>query len=76
MKHCDFRDQLEEMIYCLVCGVNNERIQRQLLAESQLDFKKALELATAMEIVNNNTENIQHGNSVDKTQGTASKLLE
>ena len=76
MKHCDFHDQLEEMIYCLVCGVNNERIQRQLLAESQLDFKKALELATAMEIVNNNTGNIQHGNSVDKTQGTASKLLE
>ena len=51
---------------CLVCGVNDERIQRQLLAESQLDFKKALELATAMEIVDNNTGNIQQGNSVEK----------
>ena len=27
---------------CLVCGVNDERIQRRLLAESRLDFKKAL----------------------------------
>ena len=50
----------------MVCGVNDERIQRQLLAESQLDFKKALELATAMEIVDNNTDNIQQGNSVEK----------
>ena len=51
---------------CLVCRVNDERIQRQLLAESQLDFKKALELATAMEIVDNNTDNVQQGNSVEK----------
>lgn len=50
----------------MVCGVNDERIQRQLLAESQLDFKKALELATAMEIVDNNTGNIRQGNSVEK----------
>ena len=33
----------------LVCGVNDERIQRRLLAESQLEFKKAMEVATAME---------------------------
>ena len=59
-EHCDFRDQLEEMLRdCLVCGVNDERKQRRLLAESRLDFKKALELATAMEIADKNMRGTQ-----------------
>ena len=33
----------------LVCGVNDEQIQRRLLAENSLDFKKALKIATSME---------------------------
>ena len=42
-EHCDFQNTLEEMVRNqLVCGVNNEQIQRMLLAESSLDFKKAL----------------------------------
>ena len=66
-EHCDFRDQLEEMMRDrLVCGVNDERIQRRLLAESRLDFKKALELARAREIADKNTRDIQQGNSVEK----------
>ena len=43
----------------LVCGVNDERIQRRLLAERRLDFKKALELATAMEIADKNMRGTQ-----------------
>ena len=40
-EHCDFQNTLEEMLRNqLVCGVNNEQIQRMLLAESPLDFKK------------------------------------
>ena len=59
-EHSDFRDQLEEMMRDrLVCGVNDERIQRRPLAESRLDFKKALELATAMEIADKNMRGIQ-----------------
>ena len=59
-EHCDFRDQLEEMLRDrLVCGVNDERIQRRLLAERRLDFKKALELATAMEIADKNMRGTQ-----------------
>ena len=43
--HCDFQNTLEEMLRNqLVCGVNNEQIQRMLLAESPLDFKKAMKL--------------------------------
>ena len=48
-EHCEFGDQLEKMLRDrLVCAVNDERIQRRLLAKSQLEFKKAMELATAM----------------------------
>ena len=46
----------------LVCGVNDERIQRRLLAESQLEFKKARELATAMETAGRNTHDLKHEN--------------
>jgi uncharacterized protein YjbK len=58
----------------LVCGINDEQIQRRLLAESSLDFKKAMKIATSMEAAvknardltnqmanaNINTENLQH----------------
>ena len=46
----------------LVCGVNDERIQRRLLAESQLEFKKAMEIATAMETADRNTRDLKNGN--------------
>ena len=42
-EHYDFQNTLEEMIRDrLVCGINDEQIQRRLLAESSLDFKKAM----------------------------------
>ena len=34
---------------CLVCGINDSRIQCQLLAESDLNYKKAYELALALD---------------------------
>ena len=44
-EHFDFQNTLKEMLRNqLVCGVNNEQIQRMLLAESFLDFKKAMKL--------------------------------
>ena len=66
-EHCDFRDHLEDMIRDrLICGVNDERIHRRLLAESRLDFEKALELATAMETADESTCDIQQGNFTEK----------
>ena len=48
-EHCKF-DNLDSML-CdrLVCGIQDPRIQRRLLAESKLEFKQAFELAQAME---------------------------
>lgn len=50
----------------LVRGINDETIQRQLLAESPLDFRNALELATMMETADKNMHNIQEGNFTEK----------
>ena len=48
-EHYDFQNTLEEMLRNnLVCGINNEQIQRMLLAESSLDFKKAMKQAISM----------------------------
>ena len=67
--HCDFGDQLEKMLRDpLVCGLNDERIQRRLLAENQLEFKKAMELATAMEIADRNTRDLIAGNLSEKPE--------
>lgn len=47
---CEFGDTVDNMIRDrLVCGINDDRIQRRLLAEPKLDFAKALQLALAME---------------------------
>ena len=49
---CDFGISLEDMLRDrLVCGIHDIRIQRRLLAEPNLTFKKALELAIALETV-------------------------
>ena len=48
-EHCNFSD-LETMLRDqLVCGVQDSRTQKKLLAESTLDFKKAFEIAQAVE---------------------------
>ena len=47
---CKFGDTLNDMLRdCLVCGVNEETIQRRLLAESGLTLKKTLEIAQGLE---------------------------
>ena len=74
-EHCEFNDQLEKMLRDqLLCGVNDERIQRRLLGESQLRFKKAVELATGMETANSNTRDLKHVNPNEnrKNQKTTS----
>ena len=60
-EHCDFQNTLEEMLRDrLVCGINDEQIQRRLLAESTLDFKKAMKIATAMESAVKNAKDLTH----------------
>ena len=57
---CNFGAALEDMLRdCLVCGINDTGIQRRLLAEPKLSFKKALELAQGMESATQNVKQLQ-----------------
>ena len=47
---CNFEDTLEAMLRdWIVCGINDDVIQKRLLGESKLDYAKAVEIAMAME---------------------------
>lgn len=47
---CEFSDHLEEALRDrLVCGMHNQGILKQLLAESELTYTKAVEVVSSME---------------------------
>ncbi|XP_039629428.1 uncharacterized protein LOC120541637 [Polypterus senegalus] len=51
-EHCEFGAYLEEALRDrFVCGLNNEAIQKRLLTEVALTYKKAVEIAISMEMV-------------------------
>ena len=61
---CNFGNSLEDMIRDrLVCGVNDDAIQRRLLAEPQLDCKKALEIAIGVETASKNLRELRRPGS-------------
>lgn len=62
-EHCEFRAFLGDMLRNrLVCGINNDTIQRWLLGKApQLTFKKALEIAKGMELAALNAKDILRG---------------
>ena len=61
-EHCDYGTTLNDMLRDrLVCGVDDLRIQRRLLAEPQLTFDKAFEIAMASESAEKNVKDLQSG---------------
>ncbi|CAI5686860.1 unnamed protein product [Oreochromis niloticus] len=63
-EHCEFGGVLDDMLRDrLVCGINDDGMQRRLLGEPTLDFKKALEIAQAIETAANNTKDIRKANN-------------
>ena len=59
-EYCEFGESLAAML-CdrLICGINNDRMQRCLLAESKLSFEKAYELAQAMETADHDAKDLR-----------------
>ena len=57
-EHCKFGDSLDMIRDRLVCGINNEKIQRRLLAEPELTYKRAVELSLAMESASKHVEDL------------------
>ena len=72
-EHCDFKATLDDMLRDrIVCGVRNSSVQRRLLAESGLTFKKAFKLVQSAESAEKNATEIQRSvtvavNAVQKT---------
>ena len=68
-EHCNFGGSLDDMLRDqLICGVDDRRIQRRLLAETDLDFKRAYELAVAMESAEKDATDLQRAVSVHYVQ--------
>ena len=63
-EHCQFGDTLSDMLRDrIVCGINDQRIQRRLLAESNLTLTKAMELSLAMESADKDAYTLKAGAS-------------
>ena len=59
--HCEFDERLDDALRDrLVCGLRNESVQKRLLSEAGLTFKRALELALGMESADANAKAIKH----------------
>ena len=58
---CNFKSgTMDEMLHDrLVCGINEDNIQRRLLSEKRLTYEKALELAHSMEAAMKSAKEIQ-----------------
>ena len=57
---CNFGAVLEDMLRDrLVCGINDEAIQRRLLGESQLTYRKAMEIAQNQERAEKNVKELR-----------------
>lgn len=68
---CNFGDTLTVMLRDrLVCGVNDDSIQRRLLAEDGLTFETALRKAQAIEAANNDMADLHR----DKGSATVFKV--
>ena len=64
-EHCEFGESLNDMLRDrLVCGINDQRIQRRLLAEAKLTFTKAFELAQAMEAADRNAKDLEKASGI------------
>lgn len=74
---CNYGTTLEQMLRDrLVCGINDDRIQRRLLSETDLTFEKAFKIAVAAEAASKNVQDLHKAplacNSM-KTEGTLKK---
>ena len=60
-EHCKYENVLDDMLRDrLVCGIQDVSVQRRLLAEPDLTFKKAMELAQTAEMASKNAKQLQN----------------
>ena len=65
---CAFSETLEDMLRDrIVCGISEPQLQRRLLAESELTYKTALEIAQSWEAAGTNTRDLQKSQASNST---------
>ena len=65
-EHCNFGTVLEDMLRDrLVCGVNDDTTQKRLLAEPNLTYKRAVEIARGLETADKNIKLLRNGGKKD-----------
>ena len=71
-EHCKYcRAILDDILCdCLVCGIRDNRIQQRLLAEPDLKFQKARELALAAEPASRNSQDLQASKTSHRDTGS------
>ena len=75
MNSCNYGAGLNDMLRNrLVVGINNDHIQRRLLAEGYLSFEKALEMALGIEAAVENTRAIRSVSIVSEEGTTVNQL--
>ncbi|XP_056012602.1 uncharacterized protein K02A2.6-like [Ostrea edulis] len=59
-EYCEFGNNLNDTLRDrIVCGLNNEQIQRQLLSKTTLTLQKAIDIAVAMETASKDTQELR-----------------
>ena len=75
-EHCKYGTNLEDMLRDrIVCGVRDKRIQQRLLAEPDLKFTKARELAIAAEAATRNSQDLQASQKPNTSPGGESLVV-
>ena len=70
-RYCNFKDTLNEALRDrIVCGINDDAVQRRLLAVKKLDLPKALDIGTRMETAKHNLKEL-HESTTAKRHDTA-----
>ena len=68
-ENCNFGTTLNEMLRDrLVCGINDDSIQKRLLSEDPLSFEKAMKIAISLELASKNVSDLQGMNLADKAE--------
>ena len=74
-EHCKFEASLDDMMRDrLVCGLRDSRLQRRLLAETDLTFKKAFQMCQATELAEKNAQELQTGPKSSQKVGGANVM--
>ena len=75
-EQCQFGASLNEMLRNqLVCGAKDGSLQRRLLAEPDLTFRKAFELCQASELAEKNAKELQAGQKQSQMMAGASVMV-